>query len=93
MSQIKENFRNSDHVIHVVNSFDQQDFIELSEFQRFDYKNVTCREEHANESHNYRDHKILNCQHAAPSNCFTQSVIFALACHATLTSYKMQCLL
>ena len=56
MSQIKENFSNSDHVIHVVNSSDQQNFIELSEFQRLDHKKVLCRGEHANESHNYHDY-------------------------------------
>ena len=91
MSQIKENFRDSQHVLHIVNSFDQQDFIELNEFRRLDHKKVMCRSEHANETHNYHDYKIVNCQPSDPSNCFTQSVIFdfSMPCNIDILQYPM----
>ena len=92
MAQIKENFAKSEHNIHIVNSFDHQDFIELYvDRQDNKRKKVMCRAEHANESHNYHDYKIVNCQPSAPSNCFTQSVIFdfALPCNFDIIQNTM----
>ena len=72
MAQIKENFLKSEHNLHIVNSFDHQDFIVLDiEKKDKQIKKMMCRSEHANESHNYHYYKIVNCQPSALSNCFT----------------------
>ena len=47
MAQIKENFLESKLNIHIVNSFDHQDFIVLS-IDNKDGKKIMCRAEHAN---------------------------------------------